>query len=87
MDSTAGDALTKALSTPTSRRQALKALTATAAGGTLGLSAIGPALATRQDQRPPIAGDHDARPEEPVRMSAGAVTRHHSAPPALSTHR
>jgi CubicO group peptidase (beta-lactamase class C family) len=75
MDVTQFDALTKALSTPTSRRQALKALTATAAGATLGLSAIGPALATRQDQRPPIVGPHDARPEELMTMSAGAVTR------------
>jgi CubicO group peptidase (beta-lactamase class C family) len=75
MDLTQLDALTKALSTPTSRRQALKALTATAAGGTLGLSGIGPVLATRQDQRPPIVGHHDARPEGPMMTSAGAVTR------------
>jgi CubicO group peptidase (beta-lactamase class C family) len=75
MDSTAGDALTKALSTPTSRRQALKALTATAVGGTLSLSAIGPALAMRQNQRPPIVGPHDARPGQPMMASAGAVTR------------
>jgi CubicO group peptidase (beta-lactamase class C family) len=75
MDATTCDALTTALSTPTSRRQALKALTATAAGGTLGLSAIGPALATRRDQRPPIVGHHEARPGEPMMTGTGAVTR------------
>jgi CubicO group peptidase (beta-lactamase class C family) len=74
MDLTHLDALTKALSTPTSRRQALKALTATAAGATLSLSAVGPALAMRQDQGPSIVGPHDARPEEPMMRSAGAVT-------------
>jgi hypothetical protein len=47
MEDSRFDALTKAMATPTSRRQALKALGASVVGGILGLSRIGTALADK----------------------------------------
>ena len=66
MDSTKFNAFTTALATPTSRRQTLKALTATAVGGPLGLSAIGTALSSCQQQQPS---------QQPVKMNNVGVTR------------
>ncbi len=53
MDPTPSPASAKLLATPTSRRQALKALTATAVGGPLALNSIGTAFASSQE--PPIS--------------------------------
>jgi len=65
MDSTTSTAFTKVLATPTSRRQALKVLTATT-GVFLGLSAVGTALSSCQEQQPS---------QQAVKMNNGGVTR------------
>ncbi|MFL5706680.1 MAG: serine hydrolase domain-containing protein, partial [Ktedonobacteraceae bacterium] len=70
MDPTKFNAITKALATPTSRRQTLKALTATAIGGPLGLSAIGTALSSCQQQQP-----SQQPSQQPVKMNNVEVTR------------
>src|SRR2546430_10993746 len=65
MDSTTSTAFTKVLATPTSRRQALKVLTATT-GVFLGMSAVGTALSSCQEQQPS---------QQAVKMNNGGVTR------------
>lgn len=52
MDPTKFDELTKVLVSPTSRRQALKALAATAVGGFLSISGIGTVFAKKTCQSP-----------------------------------
>ena len=51
MNSTSFDEFTKALATAVSRRQSLKVLVATAAGGLLGLNRLEPAFAHYDDCR------------------------------------
>ncbi len=57
MDPTKFDDLTKALATPTSRRQALKTLGATVVGGILGLNGIGTAFAKCKPDGHPCGND------------------------------
>ncbi len=64
MDSTTCTAFPKVLATPTSRRQALKVLTATT-GVFLGLSALGTALSSCQEQQ---------LSQQSVKINNGGVT-------------
>jgi hypothetical protein len=59
MDSTRFDELTKALVTLTSRRQALKALAATAVGGFLSISGIGTVFAKKKTCQSPTESCHN----------------------------
>src|SRR5690242_18599315 len=59
MDPTKFDELTKVLVTPTSRRQALKALAATTVGGILSISGIGTVFAKKKPCQSPAESCHN----------------------------
>lgn len=69
MNPTSFDEFTKALATAVSRRQSLKILVATAAGGLLWLNPLGPAFAHDDD----VCGGGNCPPESPVCCPGGGT--------------